>query len=216
MEFASEMVIKSTLQGMRIAEVPIVLHKDGRSRPPHLRSWRDGWRHLRFMLLFSPLWLFFIPGGAMFLLGIAGELVLAGRPYRVAGIELDIHTMLVGSFLAVLGYQIIIFGIFTKSFAVSQGIHPPSRPLDRLVRILRLEFGVASGLLLLLGGGLYLLFALQHWKEVSFGALNPRITMRQVIPAVTLLSLGVQTIFASFFLGILGLGRAPRPNQVPG
>lgn len=210
MEFASEMVIKSTLKGMKIAEVPIVLHKDGRSRPPHLRSWRDGWRHLRFMLLFSPLWLFLIPGAAMFFLGMAAEVLLAGSPVRVAGIELDIHTMLIGSFMAVLGFQIVIFGIFTKSFAVNQGIHPPSLPLERLVRILRLEFGVAAGLVLLLGGGLYLLFALEHWKEASFGALNPRITMRQVIPAVTLLSLGVQTIFASFFLGVLGLGRTSR------
>lgn len=210
MEFASEMVIKSTLKGMRIAEVPIVLHKDGRSRPPHLRSWRDGWRHLRFMLLFSPMWLFLIPGGAMFLLGMATEAVLTGGPVHVAGVELDIHTMLVGSFLAVVGFQIVIFGIFTKAFAVGQGIHPPSPPLERLVRILRLEFGVAAGLLLLLSGALYLLLAIRHWKDVGFGALNPRTTMRQVIPAVTLLTLGVQTVFASFFLGVLGLGRTSR------
>lgn len=205
MEFASEMVIKSTLLGLRIAEVPIVLHKDGRSRPPHLRSWRDGWRHLRFMLLFSPLWLFAIPGALLFGIGVAGDLFLLGGPRRIRGVEFDIHSMLAFSFFCILGYQLMIFGVFTKTFAVSQGLHPAYPPLQRLGRWVTLELGVVVGMGLFVAGLVLLVLSIDSWRRVSFGSLNPTITMRQMIPSVTLLMLGAETIFASFFLSILRL-----------
>jgi hypothetical protein len=207
MEFASEMVIKSTLLGMRVTEVPTVLHKDGRSRPPHLRSWRDGWRHLRFMLLFSPRWLFLIPGTMLFVLGLVTALWLLGGPRQIGSLMLDIHTMLVAGFVCLLGYQLIVFAVFTKIFATTQGLHPPQPLLERLYRYVTLEIGLLVGLGLTVAGLVCLANAVWSWRDVGFGDLDPRISMRQVIPAVVLLMLGVQTIFASFFLSILGLRR---------
>jgi hypothetical protein len=207
MEFASEMVIKSTLLGLRVTEVPTVLHKDGRSHPPHLRSWRDGWRHLRFMLLFSPRWLFLIPGTALFVFGLVTALWLLGGPRHVGSLVLDIHTMLVAGFVCLLGYQLIVFAVFTKIFATTQGLHPPQPLLERLYRYVTLEVGLLVGLGLTVAGLVCLAGAVWNWRGAGFGDLDPRISMRQVIPAVVLLMLGVQTIFASFFLSILGLRR---------
>src|ERR1700693_5080839 len=134
MEFASEMVIKASLKGMRITEVAVVLRPDGRSRPPHLRTWRDGWRHLRFMLLFSPRWLFLYPGLALFALGAILSALLVAGPVYVAGVRLDIHTLLVAGFLSLLGYQLVLFAVFTKSFAVRTGFHPPHPLLEKVFR----------------------------------------------------------------------------------
>ena len=209
MEFASEMVIRATLLGLPIVETPIVLHKDGRSRPPHLRSWRDGWRHLRFMLLLSPLWLFFIPGLTLFLLGLAGCLWLPPATARSGGVELDIHSLLVMSAMCLIGYQILSFSAFTKRYAIAEGLHPPSRRLAGLCGPLSVELGVAVGLVLILVGGLLLADLTLHWRLLSFGHLLPRETMRRAIPAVLALGLGVQTLFASFFLGILSLKPSP-------
>jgi glycosyltransferase involved in cell wall biosynthesis len=207
MEFASEMVIKAHLKGMRITEVPIRLYPDGRSRPPHLHPWRDGWRHLRFMLLFSPRWLFLVPGLVLFLVGALVSAALVARPVLVGGIGFDIHTLLVASFLCVLGYQLVVFAVFSRIYAVLEGFHPHQPLLDRAFRYARLESGLLAGGLLLLGGLLVLAFAVWSWRAVGFGNLDPRQTMRQLIPAVTLMTLGVQTIFASFFLSLLGLPR---------
>jgi glycosyltransferase involved in cell wall biosynthesis len=203
MEFASEMVIKASLKRMRIAEVPVTLRPDGRSRPPHLRTWRDGWRHLRFMLLFSPRWLFLYPGLALFAFGILlSALLLPGR-LRLFGLNLDIHTLLIAGFLALLGYQLVLFAIFTKIFAIRAGFHPPYQPLERLGRYVTLEVGLAAGALMVLIGVVALVVAVASWSAVDFGTLNPSLTMREVIPAVVLLALGTQTIFASFFISIL-------------
>lgn len=207
MEFASEMVIKASLQGMRIAEIPIVLHKDGRSRPPHLRSWRDGWRHLRFMLLFSPRWLFLYPGLLLLVVGLALGGMLTLGPLTIGRAVLDIHTLLLCGFVALLGYQLVIFAAFTKIFAITEGFHPPNTALKNLLRFSTLEAGLIFGLLLSLCGLALLVTATLSWQEVSFGTLDPRQTMRQVIPAVVLTMLGIQTVFGSFFLSILGLGR---------
>jgi hypothetical protein len=208
MEFASEMVIKSTLMRMKIAEVPTVLHKDGRSRPPHLRSWRDGWRHLRFMLLFSPRWLFLIPGIGLFALGLLASVWLLGGPRRLGPVAFDISTLLVSSFTCLLGYQLIVFAVFTKIFAITEGLHPPHTNLQKpLLRGLNLEIGVIAGLVLLVTGFSLLGYAVWNWRARGFGELEPRVTMRQAIPAVVLMVLGVQTVFASFFLGILTLRR---------
>ena len=208
MEFASEMVIKATMKGMRLAEVPTVLHRDGRSRPPHLRSWRDGWRHLRFMLLFSPRWLFLYPGLALLALGLALGLWLVPGPRRVAGLELDIHTLLVAGFLVLLGHLLVVFAVFTKAYAVTEGLHPPDPPFQKALAAVNLERGLVAGALVALAGGALLLLAVLGWRRAGFGSLDPRATMRELIPAVVLLVLGLQTAFASFFLGVLTIKRS--------
>src|SRR5260370_17670841 len=123
--YASAMVIKASLKGMRTTEVPVVLHPDGRSRPPHLRTWRDGWRHLRFMLLFSPRWLFLYPGLALLAGGLVVSALLGGGPLRIGGVRLDIHTLLVAGLVALLGYQLVLFALFTKIFPIRHGFPPP-------------------------------------------------------------------------------------------
>jgi glycosyltransferase involved in cell wall biosynthesis len=207
MEFASEMVIKASLKGMKIAEVPVALKPDGRSRPPHLRTWRDGWRHLRFMLLFSPRWLFLYPGLALFAVGVLLSALLIPGPVRVAGVHLDIHTLLVAGFLSLVGYQLVLFAVFTKIFAVRTGFHPPHPLLEKIFRYVTLEVGLAAGALMVLVGLLVLVLAVASWQAVGFGNLNPLQTMREVIPAVVLLALGTQTVFASFFISILSIDR---------
>ncbi|HXB05163.1 MAG TPA: glycosyltransferase [Candidatus Angelobacter sp.] len=207
MEFASEMVIKASLKRMRIAEVPVTLRPDGRSRPPHLRTWRDGWRHLRFMLLFSPRWLFLYPGLVLFALGILLSLVLLPGAVYVGSLRLDIHTLLVAGFLALLGYQMVLFALFTKIFAIRAGFHPPYPPLDSVSRYVTLEVGLAAGALMVLIGVVALIVAVASWSAVGFGSLDPSLTMREVIPAVVLLALGSQTVFASFFISILSIDR---------
>jgi glycosyltransferase involved in cell wall biosynthesis len=207
MEFASEMVIKASLKGMRIAEVPVTLRPDGRSRPPHLRTWRDGWRHLRFMLLFSPRWLFLYPGLALFASGVLLSALLIPGPLHVGGVRLDIHTLLVAGFLALLGYQLVLFAVFTKIFAIRAGFHPPHELLERTFRYITLEVGLAAGALMALVGLVALILAVASWGAVGFGNLDPSLTMREVIPAVVLLALGTQTVFASFFISILSIDR---------
>lgn len=207
MEFASEMVIKSTLKGMKIAEVPVTLRPDGRSRPPHLRSWRDGWRHLRFMLLYSPRWLFLVPGLALAAGGGALGIWLLGGMRPVGAAVLDIHTLLVAGFLVVLGYQLVVFGVFTRVFAVTEGFLPPDPKLDRAFRYLNLERGLLAGFVSSIAGLVLLGRSVWRWRGIGYGALDPRVTMREVVPAIVLLVVGVQTIFASFFLSILGLRR---------
>jgi glycosyltransferase involved in cell wall biosynthesis len=203
MEFASEMVIKASLKQMRIAEVPVTLRPDGRTRPPHLRTWRDGWRHLRFMLLFSPRWLFLYPGLALFAAGMLISVALLPGQLRVFGLNLDIHTLLVAGFLALIGYQLVLFAIFTKIFAIRAGFHPPYPPLEKVGRYVTLEVGLGAGALMALVGVVALVVAVASWSAAGFGTLNPSLTMREVIPAVVLLALGTQTIFASFFISIL-------------
>jgi glycosyltransferase involved in cell wall biosynthesis len=207
MEFASEMVIKASLKGMRIAEIPVSLRPDGRSRPPHLRTWRDGWRHLRFMLLFSPRWLFLYPGLALFAVGVVLSALLLAGPLHIGGVRLDVHTLLVSGFLALIGYQLVLFAVFTKIFAVRTGFHPPHPMLEAVFRYVTLEVGLATGSLMVLTGFVALVVAVASWGSVGFGNLDPSLTMREVIPAVVLLALGTQTVFASFFISILSIDR---------
>jgi glycosyltransferase involved in cell wall biosynthesis len=207
MEFASEMVIKATLQRMRITEVAVVLRPDGRSRAPHLRTWRDGWRHLRFMLLFSPRWLFLYPGLVLFAFGILLSALLVAGPLQVGAVRLDIHTLLVAGFLSLLGYQLVLFAIFTKIFAIRAGFHPPNPLLEWIFHYVTLEVGVIGGAVTALIGLLALVAAVASWSAVGFGNLEPSLTMREVIPAVVLLALGTQTVFASFFISILSIDR---------
>jgi glycosyltransferase involved in cell wall biosynthesis len=207
MEYASELVIKATLAKLPIGEVPIVLHPDGRSRRPHLRTWRDGWRHLRFMLLFSPRWLFLVPGTLLFVVGLAASLWLLSGGRQVGPVVLDIHTLLVAGLACLLGYQLIVFALFTRVFAITEGFAPMPAIFDTIFRYASLELGLVVGLVASLAGLGILLAAVWSWSAVGFGVLDARETMRQVIPGSILLVLGIQTIFSSFFLSTLGLRR---------
>jgi hypothetical protein len=205
MEFASEMVIKASVHGLKVTEVPIVLRPDGRSRKPHLRSWHDGWRGLRFMLLFSPRWLFLIPGCALFAAGALVSAWLLPAPRHVGAIGFDIHTLLVAGFACLLGYQLVVFALFTKMFAIREGFHPAHPSLTALFQFIKLETGLLAGAAMTLAGAALLAYAAWSWGAQNFGSLDPDHTMRQVIPAVVLLALGVQTVSASFFISILGI-----------
>jgi len=207
MELASEMVIKATLKEMNITEVPITLHPDGRSRPPHLRSWRDGWRHLRFMMLFSPRWLFLIPGIALGAIGGFFLSLLAFQPLSLGPVVLDINSMLVAAMMLLVGFQLIYSAVFLRIYGFTQGFLPDQPQLRVWLRRITLEKGVITGMFLALTGFLLLLFASLKWKSTGFGALDPVSSVRQVVPAVTLLTLGVQVIFGSFFLSSLGINR---------
>jgi glycosyltransferase involved in cell wall biosynthesis len=205
MEFASEMVIKATLRDLKIAEVPITLHKDGRSHPPHLRSWRDGWRHLRFMLLFSPRWLFAGPGLLMLIVGLGFGVPLCLGPLKVGRVYFDTNTLLVAGMMVIVGFQVMFFGVFTRLYCVANGFLPESKHLAWWWRFFSLERGIAIGLLITLIGFGFLVAAVLKWKAADFGVLSYPDSLRLAIPAVTCMTLGIQTIFSSFFLSILEL-----------
>jgi glycosyltransferase involved in cell wall biosynthesis len=203
MEFASELVVKAALAGWRIAEVPTRLHPDGRGRPPHLRSWRDGWRHLRFLLLFSPRWLFLYPGLALLTVGTALNAVLYVAPLRIAGAGLDIHSMLYAAAGTLLGLQLCLFALFARVAAQGSGLLPRKPSLDRLLSMLTLERGLLLGLALALAGFCWSAAAFWQWREAGFGALDPRVVMRDTIPAVTLMVGGMEIMLAAFLLSLL-------------
>jgi glycosyltransferase involved in cell wall biosynthesis len=203
MEFASEMVVKATLHKLRIAEVPTTLSPDGRDRPPHLRRWRDGWRHLRFLLLYSPRWLFLYPGVLFVALGLVIMGALLSGPITIAGATFDIHTMLFASTAVILGLQPIAFALFSKVFAINTRLLPKDRRITSVLKIITLERGLIWGGMLCLFGMAGSVYAVVIWGRTSFGPLVPSMTMRLAIPSVTCLAAGIQIIFASFFLSIL-------------
>ena len=207
MEFASEMIIKSALHGARIAEIPIVLRPDGRQKGrSHLRTWRDGWRHLRFFFLFSPRWLFLLPGAALMLAGLAAY-ALGFPRVQIKGVGFDVHTLLFGSVAMICGYQAILFAVLTKVFAMNEGLLPNDDRVKALMRRTTLETGLGvSAAALVIGLGL-LGVAVSEWRAAAYGALDYAVTMRKVIPGMTLTVLGVQTTLSSFYLSILGLSR---------
>jgi hypothetical protein len=207
MEFATEMIIKASLYNERIAEVPITLHPDGRTvHAPHLKTCRDGWRTLRFFLIYSPRWLFYLPGLLLVLLGLVGyALALPGVTIR--GINLDAHTLLFASLAILCGYQSILFAIFSKTFAITEGLLPEDPRLTRFFQVVKLERGLLLAAITLLVGLVLLLAAVNKWRLVGFGPLDYSHTMRLVVPGATLTALGVQTILSSFFVSILGMHR---------
>lgn len=206
MEFASEMVVKATMHELKITEVPTQLYPDGRSRRPHLRPWRDGWRHLRLLLLFSPRWLFFYPGMVLILLGIALLAFLLTGPMTILGFNLDIHTMLFGGLFMIIGLQAVCFAVFVKYIADSQmKITSANKKFRQRIKLFTLERGLLLGLLLILLGAVGAGYTVWYWQHLSFGELIPTNIMRILIPSVTSLILGMQLIFSSFFLAILGL-----------
>jgi hypothetical protein len=207
MEFATEMIIKASLFREKICEVPITLHPDGRkSRAPHLRTFRDGWRTLRFFLMYSPRWLFVIPGVLLILLGLVGYgIAMPGTKF--GGITFDAHTLLFSSLAILCGYQSILFSIFTKTFAISEGLMPEERRLSWFFKVVNLERGLVIASVVLLVGVALLLLAVNQWRLAGFGNLDYAHSMRLVIPGVTLTALGFQTIVSSFFVSILGMRR---------
>lgn len=207
MEFASEMVVKATLQEMKIVEVPTTLSPDGRSRAPHLRSWRDGWRHLRFLLLYSPRWLFLYPGILLMLAGTGLGLTLLNGPVTVGGITFDVHTLLYAALAIIVGFQAVVFAVFTKIFAISEGLLPEDPRLSRIIKYVTLETGLVVGSFFATSGLIASVYAVAYWDSRAFGPLNPVETLRVVIPAVTAIALGCQILLSSFFLSILGLRR---------
>jgi hypothetical protein len=211
MEFASEVVVRSVLAGYRIVEVPTTLSKDGRSRPPHLRSWRDGWRHLRFLLLYSPRWLFLVPGIVLAVLGAAVSLLLLITPVTIGSVTFDIGTLLYANAALVVGVQAVSFALLTKVYAMEEGFLPRDRRLDRMASWLGLETGLLAGGALIVLGVLSAVLSLNFWIKSDFGQLNAADTVRVVVPAVVGFMLGAQVCLNSFFLSILGLGRRNRP-----
>jgi hypothetical protein len=207
MEFATEMIIKSSLRGAKIAEVPITLHLDGRkAHPPHLKTFRDGWRTLRFFLMYSPRWLFLVPGVALVVLGLLGY-ALAMPGFRFRGVAFDAHTLLFASLAVLIGYQSMLFAIFTKTFAISEGLLPEDPFTRRFFELVNLERGLIVAAAAMLIGVTLLLGAVNQWRLADFGPLDYARTMRLVVPGVTLTAMGFQTALSSFFVSILGMRR---------
>jgi glycosyltransferase involved in cell wall biosynthesis len=203
MEFASELVVKAALARWRIAEVPTTLSPDGRGRPPHLRSWRDGWRHLSFLLLFSPRWLFLYPGMALLVLGVLFTTALYFRPLRIFGAGLDIHSMLYASAAGLLGMQLCLFALFARLSAQNAGLLPRAPALAALLKTVTLERGLLAGFAVAIAGFAWSVAAFWEWRDAGFGALDPRIVMRETIPSSALMVAGVEIMLASFLMHLI-------------
>jgi hypothetical protein len=207
MEFATEMIIKASLYRSKIAEIPITLHKDGRkAHAPHLKTFRDGWRTLRFFMLFTPRWLFLMPGVVMVLLGMLGY-ALALPGVKIGRVTFDAHTLLFASMGLLCGYQAIVFALFTRTYVVSEGLMPEDPRLTRFFRVATLERGLIASALSILFGLTLLAIAVNDWRVANFGRLDYAHTMRFVIPGATLTTLGMQTFFSSFFVSIISMRR---------
>jgi glycosyltransferase involved in cell wall biosynthesis len=213
MEFASEMVVKASVFGLKITEVPTTLSPDGRSRPPHLRRWRDGWRHLRFLLLFSPKWLFLYPGLVLFAAGLMGMAWLLPGSRVIGGVSFDIHTLLYASLGVTIGFQSIQFWTFAKTYRMREGITPWDAKFDTLINVVTFEVGLVSAFVLLLFGLGMGIYAVASWDIAGLGQLRPTDTMRLVIPSATAILLAFQIIYGAFFLSVLEL-RTPQSIQV--
>jgi glycosyltransferase involved in cell wall biosynthesis len=216
MEFASEMAISATLKNLKITEVPVTLSKDGRSRPPHLKPWRDGWRHLRFMLLFSPRWLFLFPGISLFMVGLAVSMPLAFGNFKVGAVQFNVGTLAVACMTIIVGFQLTAFAFFTKVFAIAEGLLPDDPKFSQLFKTFTLEKGILLSLAILLAGIALLLRAVWLWSQFHFGELpSMEENLRRLIPAASLVVLGIQGIFSSFFMSALGLKTATRRPPSP-
>ncbi|MCW2900447.1 MAG: glycosyl transferase family 2 [Streptosporangiaceae bacterium] len=211
MEFASEMVVKATLAKFDIREVPTTLSPDGRTRPPHLSTWRDGWRHLRFLMLYSPRWLFLIPGLLLMSLGLIVGVALSAGPIRVGEIAFDVDTLVGASAALVIGFQAVLFALLTKVYAMEEGFLPHDKRVQKIIDWWSLERGLVIGGVLALAGVVGMLASLLHWKVNNFGELDPRHSIRMVVPSATGLIMSFQAVFASLFVSILGIRRRSHP-----
>jgi hypothetical protein len=205
MEFATEMIVKACLAGCRVTQVPVTLRRDGRDRPPHLRTWRDGWRHLRFMLLHAPRWLFLYPGAAtLAVFSLLFATLLAG-PVTLGGVRFDTNTLLLATVGILGGFQVALMGLFSETFAAKAGLLPANKLTDWVGRVSPFETGILAGCGLFLAGAVCFAAALLKWKAAGFGNLTYPDTLRMIIPAATGMSLGVQVVFGGFLLAVLGL-----------
>jgi len=207
MEFASEMIVKSSIYRLKMCEVPTVLSKDGRSRPPHLRTWRDGWRHFRFLLIYSPKWLFLYPGLALFFAGMLLGGIILKMPLRINNVLFDTNTLLYAMGASVVGFQLFIFWLFTRKYATQVGLLPESYSISRWGQFFSLENLLRLGVLCLIAGLWGTYNALASWQAVNFGKLDYPTSLKQVIPSVFLIIQGVQLCFSSFFMGVLDIIR---------
>ncbi len=207
MEFASEMVVKAALLGQRIVEVPTTLKKDGRSRPPHLRTWRDGWRHLRFLLMYSPRWLFLFPGLALMAIGLGLTVWLLPAERPLGHVNLGVDTLAYAAAAVLLGFQLVFFGVAAKVFAITEGLLPEDEAFSKWFQYITLETGLITGVLLVLVGVGIAVSSVVSWAHTGYGSLPPVEMMRRTLPAMLCLMLGTEICFASFFLSLLGLKR---------
>jgi glycosyltransferase involved in cell wall biosynthesis len=207
MEFASEMVVKASLQGLRIEDVPTKLVKDGRSRPPHLRSWRDGWRHLKFLLTFAPNWLFMVPGLILMVAGLAGLGLLLPGDAQLGQITLGVHSLLYSAAFVLMGAQIVSFAYLASLFGIREGFWPQSKRMKAVSTWFTVEVGSLLGLALLICGGITAFLAVSTWAGANYGAMKVESLMRLAIPSFLMASLGLQCVFTSFFAGLLGQPR---------
>jgi Glycosyl transferase family 2 len=208
MEFASEVIVRACLANFRITEVPTRLHRDGRSRPPHLRSWHDGWRHLRFLLLYSPRWLFFIPGLALFTVGIVAVAALVFSPIRIGSVTFDAATTVYASAFAMVGYQSVLFAVLSKLYALHEGLLPSGQRFRSFAARLTVERGLCAGLALVFTGVVFAGMQLVRWKGAGFGELNASDTIRLAVPAALAIVLGIETVLSSMFVGVLTIKTA--------
>jgi len=215
MEFASEMVIKATMSQMKVTEVPTTLSPDGRSRPPHLRPYRDGWRHLRFMLLFSPNWLFLYPGLFLMFVGLMGMFLLMRSSVHIHHLELGIDSLIYFAFMIVAGFQSVLFAVLSRVYAVQERLYPAGRAYRSLFRHINLERGLLAGLLLTLGGLGSTFYALVEWSKTHFGSMSIEQIARVVIPSGLAITLGIETVLFSFFLSTLGIAMRHHSAQPP-
>jgi glycosyltransferase involved in cell wall biosynthesis len=207
MEFASEMVVKASLQGLRIEDVPTKLVKDGRSRPPHLRSWRDGWRHLKFLLTFAPNWLFMVPGLMLMVAGLFGLGLLLPGDAQLGQITLGVHSLLYSAAFVLMGGQIVSFAYLASLFGIREGFWPQSNRMKAVSGWFTVEVGSLLGLALLICGGITAFLAVSTWAGANYGAMKVESLMRLAIPSFLMASLGLQCVFTSFFAGLLGQPR---------
>ncbi|WP_457150891.1 glycosyltransferase family 2 protein [Mesorhizobium sp. P5_C1] len=223
MEFASEMVVRGALAGLRIEEVPTTLKPDGRSRPPHLRTWRDGWRHLKFLLVYNPRWMFFIPGTVLAGLGLLFAALLVFGPLRVIdNLSLDLNTFVAACFMVVTGVQLITFGAISRYYAEITGILPPSRRSDWLTRTISTDRLAANAGICFAGGVLFFGYAVARWAHLGFGPLDDSEIPRIVVLGLSLIVISLQVFFSAFLLGVLEIpvkrlksGRAGQSNELP-
>jgi hypothetical protein len=207
MEFASEMVVKAALHGLDIQEVPTTLKPDGRSRPPHLKTWRDGWRHLKFLLLHSPKWLFAYPGAIMILLGVFGCALLSQGAVRVGGVELSVHTMVVSCFSILIGAQLLGFAVLARRYAVIEGFLPPPSNFRGVVAGMTLEWALRLAGIILAGGLGGVAWAVWSWAETGFGSLGYDALMRVLVPSLTAVTAAVQLGASAFLASLFTLRR---------
>jgi glycosyltransferase involved in cell wall biosynthesis len=211
MEFASEMVVKATLAKQHLAEVPTTLAKDGRSRPPHLHTWRDGWRHLRFLLLFSPRWLFFLPGLALLTAGLVVGAIVLPHPLSIGSVTFDVDTLVAASAAVVIGFQAVLFWLFTQVYAGAEGFLPEEPKVQRILGKLSLERGLITGGVVGLAGLVGVIYSIVYWHGQKFHSLNYEHSLRLMIPSVTALIVSWQLILGTFFLSILGIRHTRHP-----